>query len=60
MSEANNKFLIAVRVQNWHKEGKEPRAELYEYSTPLCSRDWRGWSNWGMSAVVEIIKRESE
>lgn len=52
------KIKVAIRVQDWHKDGKEPRGGLYEYCTPLCSRDWKGWSNWGMSAVIEITKKE--
>lgn len=52
-----NKIMIGVKVVNWNRSGKPPDIDLCEYCAVLLARDWKGWSNWGTSAVVEITKK---
>jgi len=52
-----NKTIVTVKVVNWNSSNKLPDINLCEYCATLLARDWKGWSNWGTSAVLEITKK---
>lgn len=51
-------MLLGIIIKNWKVLGKLPSGNLCEYCTPICARDAKGWNNWGMSAALEITKKE--
>ena len=57
MNEDNDKVLVGIIIRNWKTSEKPPSVYICEYCTPICARDAKGWNNWGMSAVMEIIKK---
>lgn len=55
---SKDKVLLGIIIKNWKVSGRPPGGGICKYCTPICARDAKGWNNWGMSAVIEIIKKE--